>query len=477
MINNKLKRKTRLNNKFSANDVADVLTIIPSLFFAVPFADAGDKTPIPLPLQPSGSVSYTTGFGSDYSADPEINPNALQVPRVTVNEILYECTLALQQYQVWGTPNFITDAETVDENPFPYSKDAFALFDDGVNGPRIFQSNINTNTQTPVVSTLVQANWRLNDIINSQAVVFNNVTFDTSGGGVIANQIVYWNPGSPGKYSLALANGAAPQNALGFADVANSRVIAFGIVPGFSGLTPGAVYYLSTTSAGAITATKPASNVVQVGIARDASTLFVNIQAEIPGSFLPVGTMLDYAGGTVPPGYLICAGQAISRTTYAALFSAISTTWGIGDGSSTFNVPQCARAGTIGSGGVQVSGPATTVGSTYSAQVQAIPTSALPAHVHPIIDPGHNHDVTDPGHTHVIPLDLIAGNPTGPFSQPAGIEVEYAGPTFTDINVTHITVDVHESDITVDSEGDGDATLPTYGPSIVVTKIIYTGVF
>jgi microcystin-dependent protein len=56
-------------------------------------------------------------------------------------------------------------------------------------------------------------------------------------------------------------------------------------------------------------------------------------------SFVPAGAMMAYAGTTEPAGWLFCYGQAISRTTYARLFAAISTTHGTGDGSTTFNVP------------------------------------------------------------------------------------------------------------------------------------------
>ena len=54
---------------------------------------------------------------------------------------------------------------------------------------------------------------------------------------------------------------------------------------------------------------------------------------------LPTGTILPFAGGTIPNGFLACNGAAVSRTTYAALFSAIGTTYGSGDGSTTFNLP------------------------------------------------------------------------------------------------------------------------------------------
>lgn len=55
----------------------------------------------------------------------------------------------------------------------------------------------------------------------------------------------------------------------------------------------------------------------------------------------PAGTIITYAGTTAPTGYLVCPVSAtnVSRTTYAALFAAIGTTWGAGDGSTTFGLP------------------------------------------------------------------------------------------------------------------------------------------
>lgn len=53
----------------------------------------------------------------------------------------------------------------------------------------------------------------------------------------------------------------------------------------------------------------------------------------------PPGTVLPYAGASAPTGYLLCYGQAVSRTTYATLFAIIGETYGAGDASTTFNVP------------------------------------------------------------------------------------------------------------------------------------------
>lgn len=61
----------------------------------------------------------------------------------------------------------------------------------------------------------------------------------------------------------------------------------------------------------------------------------------------PVGTIIAWSTATAPAGYLICDGSAVSRATYAALFAVIGTTYGAGDGNSTFNLPNLANEDTI----------------------------------------------------------------------------------------------------------------------------------
>lgn len=56
-------------------------------------------------------------------------------------------------------------------------------------------------------------------------------------------------------------------------------------------------------------------------------------------SYLPKGMITPYAGASAPSGWLLCDGSAVSRTTYADLFAVVGTTYGSGDGSTTFNLP------------------------------------------------------------------------------------------------------------------------------------------
>ena len=100
---------------------------------------------------------------------------------------------------------------------------------------------------------------------------------------------------------------------------------------------------------------------------------------------IPAGTIHDFAGTTTPAGFLTCDGSAVSRTTYASLFTAIGTTWGTGNGATTFNVPDLRRHTTIGSAGTQVSGPGTSVGNTGGAETHTLTTSELPSHLHALL--------------------------------------------------------------------------------------------
>jgi microcystin-dependent protein len=61
--------------------------------------------------------------------------------------------------------------------------------------------------------------------------------------------------------------------------------------------------------------------------------------AGAPALVMPTGVILPYGGTTAPTGWLACDGTAISRTTYASLFTSIGTSFGVGDGSTTFNLP------------------------------------------------------------------------------------------------------------------------------------------
>jgi len=128
---------------------------------------------------------------------------------------------------------------------------------------------------------------------------------------------------------------------------------------------------------------------------------------------IPIGASLDFWGASAPnSSFALMYGQAISRTTYSALFGLFGTTYGGGDGTSTFNIPDLrgrVTAGVDNMGGSAASrltssyfgANASNLGATGGVEYHTLITAELPAHYHdaPITDPGHNHIYTAAGNT------------------------------------------------------------------------------
>lgn len=108
---------------------------------------------------------------------------------------------------------------------------------------------------------------------------------------------------------------------------------------------------------------------------------------------LPAGSVTQYAGATTPGGWLLCYGQAVSRATYAALFNAIGTAFGAGDGATTFNLPDArgralfgkddmggAAANRLTSGGGGVAGA--TLGAVGGGETVTLSIAQIPSHTH-----------------------------------------------------------------------------------------------
>jgi microcystin-dependent protein len=110
------------------------------------------------------------------------------------------------------------------------------------------------------------------------------------------------------------------------------------------------------------------------------------------GAFAPViGAVQMFAGSFAPTNWMICDGSAISRTTFAALFSVVSTTYGAGDGTTTFNIPNLRGKVAVG---VDGSTQFPVLGSAFGELSHTTTTAEMPSHNHTLHDPGHVHTIT-----------------------------------------------------------------------------------
>ncbi len=183
---------------------------------------------------------------------------------------------------------------------------------------------------------------------------------------------------------------------------------------------------------------------------------------------MPVGGEIDFAGATAPAGWLLEYGQAISRTTYSALFAVIGTTYGNGDGSTTFNLPDArgrVYAGVDNMGGTAanritaaVSGVNGIVlgasGGSQNAQQDTITNSTT---------------ITSP--TYTISSNAVKQNTPTPGSGVGGIGVGY-----TWFPATESIIQSGTFGVTVNSVSGLTGTSQNVQPTSMRNRIIYTGV-
>ena len=101
---------------------------------------------------------------------------------------------------------------------------------------------------------------------------------------------------------------------------------------------------------------------------------------------VPIGAVQQFAGSTAPDKYLICNGQAVSRTTYAELFNIIGTTYGAGNGSTTFNVPNIQDRIPVGKSSTK------NLGATGGSETNTIAKANLPNYT--LYSESHTHTYT-----------------------------------------------------------------------------------
>lgn len=153
------------------------------------------------------------------------------------------------------------------------------------------------------------------------------------------------------------------------------------------------------------------------------------------GAGLPAGAIVEFGAATVPSGWLACDGAAVSRTVYARLFAAVGTTWGAGDGTTTFNVPDFRGRVPVGVG--TGSGlTARTLAASGGAETVQLTEAEMPSHTHAFgsgaaaSNGDHDHSVTGTAasggsHTHSAGnqstrSDILAGGGTTTASTGSG---------------------------------------------------------
>ena len=162
----------------------------------------------------------------------------------------------------------------------------------------------------------------------------------------------------------------------------------------------------------------------------------------------PIGSQIAHAGSAVPPGTLLCDGSAISRTVYAALFAVIGVSYGYGDNSTTFNVPDHRGRflrgldGTAGRDPDKATRTASATGGNTGNNIGSVQGDGIQGHKHGTTESAHNHNInlagsgSSPGGGNYFGADATWSAGSGP-TQPSGNIV----PSSTGLTVQTPTTD------------------------------------
>lgn len=195
----------------------------------------------------------------------------------------------------------------------------------------------------------------------------------------------------------------------------------------------------------------------------DGTIVLSDLAAALQEFLVPTGSINAWATNTAPTGWQLCDGTAVSRTTFSALFAVIGTTYGSGNGSTTFNLPNLKGRVLVGRDAAQTEFD--TLGETGGAKTHTLATTEIPSHQHNVSAYGHGvnqsnalgtHDhsfsgtvstggghshnisITDPGHYHQV---TYINRQRGTGSTGTDTPVNWAGvPNYdTSSNTTGIT--------------------------------------
>lgn len=245
----------------------------------------------------------------------------------------------------------------------------------------------------------------------------------------------------------------------------------------------------------------------EVGASRDTWGAKVNQNMQTLDAFLatatPLGVICDFGGTQAPAGWLICDGRLISRVTFSDLFGAIGTTWGAGDGTTTFALPPTPGRSLVGVGSTtDDNGTVITYALAQKSGVTsaAIAQANLPDYLLPVTADGahghagsyadfagtHNHGgATDVQGTHQHSFTALQSAGVGAGSFSPGF---YPGSSLTDAAGAHAhsigSDGNHYHNVIIPTGGGhshsirlagGGQRLRLVNPTLAVTKIIYAG--
>lgn len=274
--------------------------------------------------------------------------DTIQIPTGVFGEYVQELFDESYNISVIRPTDIISKGPWTDARIYGTEKDQATIF--------LAVSEISTSTRTLL---LVPGVWT----IEGSLVIPTNISVYFMAGATMnvgyGSSVTFNGPVIAGPYRIFTG--------LGTVTIGSSTVITYSAWTGVSGNT-------ATFKTFPLTPSSAPTSDYQM-----ANKKYVDDQVTA-GSTIPVGTIFPYAGATAPSGYLLCDGSEVSRTAYDDLFTVISTAYGVGDGSITFNLPDLTGRVPVGKDSLETD--FSSLGKTGGESTHTLTINEMPVHSH-----------------------------------------------------------------------------------------------
>jgi microcystin-dependent protein len=335
-------------------------------------------------LPSGGQVWFTAGqtykvvFAPSNETDPPASPYRTLIGLAGINDT----TSAQSEWVAGPTPQFVAPTQ-------------FTLVGDQTPNFQVGRRIRTANTGGTIYSTIQSSVF---GVVTTVTVVNDSGSLDSGLNAVSYALLAATNPSLPIRGVVSPAQITVNTNDLTVASIANASSLRIstdarrnitGLAGGVDGKTlkvhnvgtfPAVFTYQDTGSAAA----NRFAFGMTLGGGQSMEIQYDATTARWRGTSLPdpLGMLKDFGVGTVPAGYLACDATAVSRTTFAALFNEVGTTWGAGDGSTTFNVPDSRRRAWVGSGGSGTATIGNAIGNTGGEEGHSLTSGENGTHPH-----------------------------------------------------------------------------------------------
>ena len=287
----------------------------------------------------SGAIDFVLAYKNNYPESNQVTVEFWAYVKNTYDGVAIQPFVQASGYTTVNNTQWTWGNPILESSEIPSDFSTISSEKSNINAPTPTASNSTTSSNIATVGWVNDATKSTNvahrsgtETIGGNKTFSNDVTFNNP---IVCNNATTFNNGIMQIYNggyrmwkYKMSSGSTYED-MSFFDSSNNFLGTFRVED------TGKARFQSFVATEAVTPTEDNTTSKQIDTVGARNTKINSVMS----GYLPTGTILSFGGSTAPTGFLLCDGSAVSRTTYADLYAVIGDTYGAGDGSTTFNVP------------------------------------------------------------------------------------------------------------------------------------------